>query len=126
MNTKNIVNPTIYYNWISEVFNDFYTFKPKVELDLNKSISSILGPWGMILYDWLLLLTALEIQFNIDIPDEWGENVELTLGELVSNLATLEVKTDKSYGFRIIMALGYQNIDTEEEGVDENKGAILN
>lgn len=83
MNTKNIVNPTIYYNWISEVFNDFYTSKPKVELDLNKPISSIIGPLEWYLYDWLLLLTTLEIKFNIDIPDEMGENMEMTLGELV-------------------------------------------
>lgn len=126
MNTKNIVNPNIYYNWISEVFNDFYTFKPKVELDLNKPISSIIGPLEWYLYDWLLLLTTLEIKFNIDIPDEMGENMDMTLGELVSNLATLEVKTDKSYGFRIIMALGYQNLDLEEEKEDKTKSIILN
>lgn len=49
----------------------------------------------------------------------------MTLGELVSNLATLEVKTDKSYGFRIIMALGYQNIDTEEEKENETKAKAI-
>lgn len=126
MNTKDIVNPNIYYNWISEVFNDFYTSKPKVELDLNKPISSIIGPLEWYLYDWLLLLTTLEIKFNIDIPDEMGENMEMTLGELVTNLATLEVTTDKSYGFRIIMALGYQNVDMEDEKEDKTKSIILN
>lgn len=115
MKNNKLVDPNIYYQWISEVFHDFYTIKSKNRLNLNKSISSILEPLGWILYDWLLLLTTLEVKFNIDIPDAWGENMEMTLGELVSNLATLEVKTDKSYGFRIIMALGYQNIDTEEE-----------
>lgn len=118
MKNKNIVDPNIYFRWMSEVFNDFYTSKPKVELDLKKSISSIIGPLEWYLYDWLLLLTALEIKFNIDIPDEWGEDLELTLGELVSNLATLKVKADKSYGFRIIMALGYQNIDLDDD-IDE-------
>ena len=39
---------------------------------------------------------------------------------------TIEAKQDKSWGFRKIMALGYLNIDTDEEGVDEVKNPILN
>lgn len=126
MKNKKTVDPNIYYQWISEVLNDFYASKPKFELRPNQSISSILEPLGWILYDWILLLTTIEVEFKIEILDVWGENMGMTLGELVSNLATLEVKPDKSWGFRKIMALGYLNIDTEEEKEDESKGIILN
>ena len=126
MKNKNTINPNIYYNWISGVLNDFYTSDDKLELSLNSLISSILGPLEWLLYDWLLLLTTLEIEFKIDIPDVWGEDMDLTFGELVSNLSMLKVTTDKSWGFRKIMALGYLNIDTEEGGVSEARNPILN
>lgn len=126
MKINKTIEPKMFYKWIIEVLNDFYNIKPKLELNLNQSISNIFNPLGWILYDWLLFLTTLEIEFEIDIPDNWGENMGLTLGELVSNLATLEVKPDKSWGFRKIMALGYLNIDTEEEKEDETEGKFLN
>lgn len=126
MKINKTIEPKMFYKWIIEVLNDFYNIKPKLELNLNQSISNILDPLGWILYDWLLFLTTLEIEFEIDIPDNWGENMGLTLGELVTNLATLEVKPDKSWGFRKIMALGYLNIDTEEEKKDETEGKFLN
>lgn len=126
MKNKNIVDPNIYFRWMSDVLNDFYASKPKFELQPNQSISNILEPLGWVLYDWLLFLTTLEIEFNIDVPDGWGENMDLTVGELVSNLATVEAKQDKSWGFRKIMALGYLNLDTEEDKEDETEGKFLN
>ena len=94
-------------------------------LDLNKSISNILEPYQWLLYDWLMLLTALEVRYNIDILDEWGENLDLTLGELLANLATLEVSLDKSLGFQKVMTLGYLNINLDEEE-DGSEDSIMN
>ena len=126
MKNNNTVDPNIYYKWLSVALNDFYKGKQEINLDLNESISNILKPLEWLWYDWVLLLTTIEIEFAIEIPDEWAkEDMALTLGELLANLATLEAKSDKSYGFRKIMALGYLNIDNEEKE-DKNKDTILN
>ena len=53
-----------------------------------------------------------KIEFVIEIPNEWAkEHITITLGELLTNLATLNVVADKSLRFRKVMALGYQNLD---------------
>lgn len=127
MKNNNTVDPNIYYKWLSVALNDFYKGKQEINLELNESISNILKPLEWLWYDWVLLLTTIEIEFAIEIPDEWAkEDMALTLGELLANLATLEVNTDKSFGFRKVMALGYLNIDIEEEKEDKNKDTILN
>lgn len=92
---------------------------------MNNSIASILETLDWLSYDWLLFLTTLEIEFNIEIPDRLGEDRELTLGELVTNFATLEVVQDKSWEFRKVMALGYLNLSTDDEGVNEVPDIIM-
>lgn len=126
MTNKNI-DPKTYFNWISEVLKDFFASEEKVKLNLNEPISKNIEPLGMVWYDWVLLLITLEIEFSIDIPDQWAEEeMSITLGQLVSNLATLEVSQDKSYGFRKIMALGYQNITNSDEELKPESQEVIN
>ena len=116
-------DPAEIYNWIKNTVLENPTvdsFGIKVNISISQTLEDFLEESNWDVWDWMILLLAIEVKFRIIIPEYDVENRNITFSEFATMLSQLSVIKDSGHPYERIKWLGDMMFEIYSDSMGES------
>ncbi len=102
-------DPVEIFNWINNTILNNPTklsTDSKVNIKPSKETDEFFTETNWLEWDWIILIVALEIKFNVFIPDSYVANTNITFSEFATMLSQLPIIEDPAHVYDRIKMIG--------------------